>query len=82
LSGLVHRAGGQGAASRASFNTATAALRLSISAVIMPTRAASMLALSKGACFRVTEVQCLNFDGSILAHKSKIGCMFITAHLM
>ena len=47
LSGLVHRAGGQGAASRASFNTATAALRLSISAVIMPTRAASMLVCAK-----------------------------------
>jgi hypothetical protein len=47
-SGLLHRDGGQGAASRVSFNTATAALRLSISAVILPTRAASMLALSKG----------------------------------
>ena len=34
-SGLLLRDGGQGAASRASFNTATAALRLSISAVIL-----------------------------------------------
>ena len=73
-SGLLLRDGGQGAASRASFNTATAALRLSISAVILPTRASRVERGLSGRlihCFIASGLLLVQMGDSIFA---RTGC--------